>query len=213
MLSNSDIWLPRERDNVLTEIPQLVLCHWEEARVKKMGAVLCTDSNRQEKLLGALCWPEGWGWVPQWDGGWAELPSCFLMQECPATEGMFDCKLVIKNSKNSIPWRYASSHWCRNGMGLIPELWDWTERWWLEMRGRRERSALGSTWAVSLPSPCFLSFLSLCCYLKCIRCISWCFISRLLSWEELAVASFGPHSCAGFLYQKAVGVAAFWPAL
>lgn len=55
MLSNSDIWLPRERDNVLTEIPQLVLCHWEEACVKKMGAVLCTDSNRQEKLLGALC--------------------------------------------------------------------------------------------------------------------------------------------------------------
>lgn len=41
MLSNSDVWLPRERDNIQTEIPQLVLCPCEG----EDGAVLCTDSE------------------------------------------------------------------------------------------------------------------------------------------------------------------------
>lgn len=62
--------------------------------------------------------------------GWAGLP-CFPLRECPCHEGMLSCKLVIKNGKNSIPWRCAPSYWCRHHMGLIqelPELWDWTER-------------------------------------------------------------------------------------
>lgn len=76
MLSTSDIWLPRERDNVHTEIPQLVLCPWEGAPGEKLWAVLCTESNRQEKLSGALC--------SQSDGG--ESPSGMVGgQSCPAS--------------------------------------------------------------------------------------------------------------------------------
>lgn len=65
------------------------------------GAVLCTDGNRQEKLSKPCADQRDGGESPSgW--GWAELPS-FPMQGCPATEGRFNCRLVIKNSKNSTP--------------------------------------------------------------------------------------------------------------
>lgn len=100
MLSNSDIWLPRGRDDAHAEIPQLVLCPWEGAPWRGWGCSLHRWEQAGEALKPCADQRDGGESPSGW--GWAELPF-FPMQGCPATEGRFNCRLVIKNSKNSTP--------------------------------------------------------------------------------------------------------------